>query len=339
MPEQRDDLTSKTSGRRTRRPLKVPGPVGLPYRARYRRIWRAQSRGDFGRAHQLAVETERWAAIRGADHIARLMAAMVTEIQPHIIQPLQLRGLEDLEAHSRQAFRSERYGEALTWTEDLLHLPDLDSAARRRALVNRAVILATLGRFAQATAAFDAIVADGEVWQSMQPVTRDTMRLARQAVEAYRVGVSLESIMPATPQLGRNATLWQLYWWLLGHSAWDNARRLESVRRASLRTFSCDWDPTLDRILWGLDLQLGWHESRDYYERRVMDALRDPKTVLVLGRSAWFDIYADWLHVLFAHDDPRAPGLWERHITWCDSHGYDGWVAYWQAHPPARQSS
>lgn len=312
--------------------------VSAPFGARWRRVQTLQLQGRTGEAYRLAVATARWATSRGNEVGARRISAVITELQ--LTMPdgtSSFHGVEALEDALRRAWRSDRWLEALDVVNAILAVPELGLLPRRRALMNRAAILVTLGRFVEAVKALDDAKADTEAWQSIEPRRRMAVFLARLAALQYVEGPTGESVraaQKAASDVGRSPSLWQLYWWIMGHAAWSQAERLESVRRASLRTLNPDWDWTIDRLFWGMDLQTGWTANRPYFERRVRVALTEPQTLAALGRSGWMDLKADWLRTLIHQRAKEAQGLWEEHVAWCETHEYDGWARYWKNHPP-----
>ncbi len=333
-----DNRPKRPRSARWSRRWRLGEAVPAPFEARWRRVQALQLQGRTGDAYRLAVATARWATSRGNEVAARRISAVITELQ--LTMPdstCSFRGVEALEDALRRAWRADRWLDALDLVNAILVEPDLSLGARRRALTNRAAILVTLGRFVEAIKALDDVKADSEAWQSIEPRRRMAVRLARLAALQYVEGPRAESvraIQKAASDVGRSPSLWQLYWWIMGHAAWNQAERLESVRRASLRTFNPDWDRTIDRLFWGMDLQTGWHANRPYFERRLSMALDEPQTLAALGRSGWMDLKADWLRTLIHQRAKEAPDLWEEHVAWCEINHYDGWARYWQAHPP-----
>ncbi len=328
-------FSQRPSEHRWRRGWKLLHVVPVPFSARVKRILRAQMMGQGSKAYRMAVETSRWAALHGHDVATRRMSELLTELQMHLpTAVLALEGLEAMEDAARRAVRGQQWRDALHWTDQILSVSDISRDSRGRAMRNRAMVLATLGRFQDAIAAYDALTRDAEVWSAISPVTQAALQLSRAALDRYVDGLRTTSAGPVTPLLGQSPTIWQLYWWLLGHVAWNQPKRLESLRLASIRTFNTDWDWRMDRLLWGLDLQIGWPDERKYYEERLSQAINDDRTIQVVGRSGWLDLQADWIYSLMDHGAPEARSRWEQHISWCRTEGYDGWVTYWEAHQP-----
>ncbi|NMP23277.1 hypothetical protein [Sulfobacillus harzensis] len=317
---------------------RVGRPVPAPLGARWRHILLLQRMGRTADAYRLAISSARLATQNGNDVAARRLAGIVTELQRYLPTDAQLfHGVAALEDEARRAVRQDRWQEALAVTNRILEIDGLLLPSRRRAKVNRATLLTTLGRFAEAVLAYDAIKEDHQVWNSIEPMRRMALRLARLSALNYDQGATLESVQLAqkvAPHFGKSPSLWQLYWWIMSHAVCDRLDRLESVRRASLRTFNPDWDWTVDRLLWGIDLRIGWHENRPYFERRIHLALEDPSTLVALGRSGWMDLKADWLNTLIDEGDNKARAHWEDHVAWCEDQGYDGWAAYWHKRQP-----
>ncbi len=316
------------------RRYQVLHPRAVPYSAQIKRLMAWQSRGDSQAAYDMAVVLSRQALEQGMEVRARRMTDWITALQASAA-PFRRRGpSERLEDMARRAVRREDWAAALDATHELMALASLDVDAELRAWKNQAMILYTLGRFAEAVQVYDAILARPDFRPHLKPVHSAALRLSGAAARFYTHELTLASFRDATPYLGHNATLWQLYWWLMGHASWDNPPRLGHIRRASIRSFNPDWDWMMDRRLWGVDLHLGWQDQADYHIKRLEQALDDPQTVRLIGRSGWLDLAADGVRVLTTHGSREALALWQRMHDWCAEHGLDGWVGYWEAHQP-----
>ena len=318
-----------------RRQWHLAHPTTLPYSTQIQRLMDFQSRGESQSAYELAIQLSRKAAEQGHVARARRMADWISDLQESLQSPMHRSGrVERLEDIARRAVRQEEWVAALDATQELISMPSLDVDAELRAQQNLAIILYTMGHFSEAAQVYDQILEREDSRALLKPVNRATIRLAAAAARFYTHELTLASFRDATPYLGYNATLWQLYWWLLGHASWDNQQRLGHIRRASIRSFNPEWDWMVDRLLWGVDLHLGWEDNALYHLRRLEQALDDPQTVSLIGRCGWTDLAADGIRVLNAHRSPEAVVLWQKMYDWCSEHQLDGWVAYWEANHP-----
>lgn len=315
--------------------LQVLHPTAVPYSAQIKRLMAWQSRGQSQAAYEMAIQLWRQALDKGMETRARRMADWITSLQESAPTPLKRRGqAERLEDIARRAVRQDDWMEARDATYELISMESLDVDAKLRIWKNQAMILYTLGRFSESAQVYDQILERTDFQALLKPVHRAALRLSGAAARFYTHELTLASFRDATPYLGYNATLWQLYWWLMGHASWDNHQRLGHIRRASIRSFNPDWEWMMDRLLWGLDLHLGWEDQAAYQIKRLDQALDDPQTVRLIGRSGWLDLAADGVRVLTARRAPGALALWQQMHDWCAEHRLDGWVAYWEANRP-----
>ena len=133
-------------------------------------------------------------------------------------------------------------------------------------------------------------------------------KLARASASFYAGEFLSEDLSPVIPLMGTSAPMWQMYWWVLGHQAWQESRweRLNAIRRASLRTFNPEWDPNTDHILAGLDAALAWQDQSQFSLTRLQNIGDSPLTESTLGLSAWLDLKADWVKLNITMDSPTA---------------------------------
>lgn len=311
--------------------------AGKPYRVSFRRLWRNvlqhQSRGRFERAYRLAAMLARRAVRMGDQQTAMAMERLITDMAPRV-KDAHGSLVDSLVRAARKAVAADAWQEALACTEAIVALQPEEVTVRGRALRNRATALSVLGRFESAVRAYDALMNDVDVWDSMSPEYRAGFHLSRTAAAWYLGPVSMDAIQSAPPHISKAPATWMNYWWVMGHIAWrDFPKRLPYIRQASLRTFSLDWRFELDRALWGLDLLAGDNKaSRLQHERRVKAALEESVTIHNIGRSGWLDLYADWLMFHWTRNSITASQLIAEHALWCETHGYDGWAQYWRAH-------
>ncbi len=241
--------------------------------------------------------------------------------------------IESLERRAQQAAAEEQWGTALAYVSHILERGTRVTSVRRRAMVNRATALHTIGRLTEAVSAYNALPQETEVWAGMAPEFRTATTLSGLVVQCYLdMPLDLDALQNTTPMFNRAPFTWSTYWWLMGHLAWKrNPEQLVSIRRSSQLTFDDTWNRGFDRSLWGLDLlnSLGT-AHRATMERRVREALCDPETMAVIGRIGWFDLYTDFLWYLGQYEPLRAADAVNQLITWCDARGFTGWASYWR---------
>ncbi len=291
----------------------------------------SQSRGNAARAYRLAVAVSR-RAIRTGNQCQALRAEQLISTVLAFLKDMSLSPIDSYVRAARLAVDREDWREALACNEAILALRPEDPDIRGRALRNRATVLTILGRFKDALAAYDALMRDRPVWDGMAPGYQVGFQLSR-AGAAWHLGpVCIGELAHAPHHIGHGPSTWQAYWWLMGHVAWrDHPDRLEAVRLSSLRTFGLDWNPQVDRPLWGLDLLASKRsETQNMMKMRLRAALADPLTLQFAGRSGWLSLCSDWLWFHVANRRAEAGQLIAEHVTWCEEHGYDGWASYWR---------
>ncbi len=290
------------------------------------------SRGDLNRSYRLALAAERFAVRRGNQPLAMRLHALVMTVGA-------MRGtsatsvLLGLEQSAQQSAAREHWAQAVAYTEQILKRSPTNSGMRARALANRASGLHSLGRLKDAVQAYDALQKDEEAWSELAPNYHAAFVVSREVARWHQgLSVDLDTVSEATSHLANAPITWMVYWWLLGHVAWQQApSRLAGIRRSSIRTFELDWNLEYDRVLWGLDLLVAAHGGDTAVaEKRLRYALSDPLTVRYIGRSGWFDLYSDWLGFLTTYRPAEALVENRRLVGWCEEYGYDGWAGHWR---------
>ncbi len=306
--------------------------LGGPYRVSspglLRRVLTHQAAGRVNQAYRLARYMSRHAVSRGDQRRAVAAETLIASLAPFLREGAS-RELDHLVQAATKAAAAEDWRTALACTEAIVDLHPDDVKTRGRALRNRATALTILGRFAEAVAAYDALMQDRQVWSHMERSYQVGFQLSRAGVAWFVEPVDVSQLGDIPGHIGRAPETWRTYWWIMGHIAWRvQPGRLEPIRRSSLRTFGLDWDPDVDRALWGLDLLAGDSSSRPGLERRVRFALEDPATHMVIGRASWLTLNFDLLLHHLSTRSADAGRLMAEHTEWLAAHGYEGWVDY-----------
>lgn len=342
MLEYDDEISNPVSGRtyfckggtvmpltRTYR-LKMPRRFLISRQESY--ILRCYSQGHVDRAYRLGVAWERYAVRRGDQvwaHRLHSFSAAVGKVRGQSGRP----AIMSLEQSAQQAASQEYWSQAVAYTTYILGRRPVNDGVRARALANQATGLHTLGRLDEALSAYDALMGDRGAWNQLGASYQVGFAVSREIVQWYRQEpINTQVIGDATPDMGQAPATWMAYWWLLGHIAWrQSPNRLAGIRASSHRTFGMDWRLDYDRALWGLDLlAAGDGDDTEVLERRVRHALTDPATLEFLGRSAWIDLYLDWLAFLSIRRPWEAVEAGARFSGWCGEFGCDGWADYWR---------
>ncbi len=303
-----------------RRPVSLPGLV--------RRVLTHQAAGRVSQAYRLARYMSRHAVARGDQRRAVAAESLIAATAP-FLRGDGSRDVDHWVQAATKAAAAEEWREALAYTEAILGFRPDDVETRGRALRNRATALTILGRFGDAVAAYDALMQDDRVWSAMAPAYQVGFRVARAVAHWFIGPVDVAQLGDIPTHIGRVPETWRTYWWMMGHIAWRiQPVRLESIRRSSFRTFGLDWDPDVDRALWGLDLLAGDRSNWPALERRLRFALQDSATHTVIGRAGWLSLHFDLLLHHLTIQSAAADRLVAEHTEWLAAKGYDGWVDY-----------
>lgn len=309
--------------------------VGTPHRLSVRNLMRQALRYRAGghdvRAYQLASAIERYMVRHGEQMSATRLSEFITTLGPTLLLG-KPKSIADLSMAAGTAAAGEHWADALGYLEEILARKPKNPGVRWRTLAHRATVLHMLGYLTRAKDAYDALLHDPEVWQGQSPDHRVRYQASRETVTWHLDrAIDLGRLTDAVPYLARSPHLWAAYWWLMGHEAWRKSpHRVPGIRRSSIRSFGLDWPAGWDSVLWGLDLLDSPDLVSDAAERRVRWALSDPGILHVIGRSAWLDLYGDWLTYLLTRRRREASLSVEEFIEWCLWHGYPGWAEHWQ---------
>lgn len=283
------------------------------------------------RAYKLASAVERYMVRHGEQMSATRLSEFIATLGPTLLLP-RPKSIADLASAAERASAGEHWADALGYLEEILAREPKNPGVRFRTLAHRSTALHVLGYLTRALESYDALLHDPAVWQGQSPEYRVRYHASRETV-AWHLGqaVDVGRLTDAVPYLARSPHVWASYWWLLAHEAWrKNPDRVPGVRRSSIRSFGLDWPAAWDSALWGMDLLDSPDLASDAAERRVRRALSDPGILHVIGRSAWFDLYGDWLTYLLTRQRQEASGSVEEFMEWCLRHGYPGWAEHWQ---------